>query len=32
MFKHLPTDIINNILEFNGTIKYRTGIYINQIN
>ena len=28
---HLPTDIINKILEYDGRIKYRNGKYINQI-
>ena len=31
MFHNLPQDIINHILSYNGTIKYRNGKYINQI-
>ncbi len=29
--EHLPRDIINHILEFDGTIRYKNGEYINTI-
>lgn len=32
MFNKLPIDIVNKILEYNGSIKYRFGVYMNQIN
>ena len=32
MFNKLPIDIINRVLEYNGTIKYRFGVYMDQIN
>ena len=31
MLHNLPQDIINHILSYNDTIKYRNGKYINQI-
>jgi hypothetical protein len=31
MNQRLPNDIINIILEYDGRIKYRRGIYVNQI-
>lgn len=31
LFSNLPKDIINKILDYNQTIKYRNGKYINQI-
>ena len=31
MFHTLPQDVINHILSYNDTIKYRNGKYINQI-
>lgn len=31
IFKYLPNDILNNILEYYGQIKYEKGIYINVI-
>lgn len=27
IFQHLPNDVINIILDYNGRIKYRKGIY-----
>ena len=27
----LPMDIVHHILEYNGTVKYRNGVYINRI-
>ena len=32
LWNKLPNDIVNNILLFDGKIKYRNGEYINQIN
>ena len=32
MFNKLPIDIVNRVLEYNGTIKYRFGVYMDQIN
>ena len=31
-FKQLSIDIIKKIIEYNGTIKWRNGVFINQIN
>jgi hypothetical protein len=31
IFQYLPNDILNNILEYDGRIKYEKGIYINII-
>ena len=30
-YKNLPIDIIKKILDFNGAIKYRNGVFIDQI-
>ena len=30
-FLYLPMDIVNKILEYDGSIKYRNGKYVNQI-
>ena len=30
-FLYLPMDIVNKILDYDGSIKYRNGKYINQI-
>ena len=32
MFNKLPIDIVNRVLEYDGSIKYRFGVYMNQIN
>lgn len=31
LFRQLPQVLINIILSYNGTIKYRNGVYINQL-
>lgn len=31
MFNKLPIDIVNRVLEYDGSIKYRFGVYIDQI-
>ena len=32
MFNKLPIDIVNRVLEYDGSIKYRFGVYMDQIN
>ena len=31
IFSYLPKELINIILEYDGKIKYRNGIYMNQL-
>ena len=32
MFNKLPIDIVNRVLEYDGSIRYRFGVYMDQIN
>ena len=32
MFSNLPIDIVHLIIQYNGSMKLRNGIYMNQVN